>query len=347
MTPFHFNKPTRHTTVARMRTANHVRLEKVMNRRDFLKRTALFSAAALAPAPAFAQDAGVKEVRIGYQKTGVLLIAKGQGLLEKRFAPQGIAVKWVEFSFGPPLLEALNSGSLEYGYTGDTPPIFAQAARPDLLYVGAIPARGYGQGIIVTPESPIKSLDDLKGKTVGVAKASSAHNLLITALETAGLSLKDINVAYLAPADAAAAYARGAIDAWSIWDPYYAIAEQTRGARALPIDREATSQNSFFLGNRAFTQKHPAIIAAINEEVARATEWANANRDKAAEAFAEASGVSVAAQKLAVERAEYTFGPLTEKVLAQQQGVADRFHRLGLIPKPIAVRDIVWTKPAA
>lgn len=318
-----------------------------MLRRTFLKSAALLSATALVPASTFAQDGAVKEIRIGYQKTGVLLIAKGQGLLEKRFAPQGIAVKWVEFSFGPPLLEALNSGSLDYGYTGDTPPIFAQAARPDLLYVGAIPARGYGQGILVTPESPIKTLADLKGKTVGVAKASSAHNLLIAALEAAGLSIKDVNVAYLAPADAAAAYARGAIDAWSIWDPYYAIAEQTRGARALPIDREATAQNSFFLGNRAFTLKNPAIIAAINEEIARATDWVNANQDKAAAVFADASGVSLAAQKLAVARAEYTFGPLTEKVLNQQQGVADRFARLGLIPKPISIRDIVWTKPAA
>ncbi len=313
-----------------------------MQRRDFLKSTAFLAAGALTSTSVLAQSA-VKEIRIGYQKTGVLTVVKGLGFLEERFAKDGIGVKWVEFSFGPPLLEALNAGALDYGYTGDSPPIFAQAARANLLYVGAIPARGYGQAIIVLPNSPVQQLSDLKGKKVGVAKASSAHNLLIAALESQGLSFKDIEPAYLAPADAAAAFATGAIDAWSIWDPYFAVAEQQgRGARVLPVDRAATAQNSFFLGNREFTNKNPQIIKAINEEVARATLWANDNRDKVAAVFAEASGVSVAAQKISVERAEYTFGPLTEDVLKQQQEVADRFARLGLIPKPIAVRDIVW-----
>ncbi len=314
-----------------------------MQRRDFLKTTALLAAGALTSTSVLAQSA-VKEIRIGYQKTGVLTVVKGLGFLEKRFEKDGIGVKWVEFSFGPPLLEALNAGSLDYGYTGDSPPIFAQAARANLLYVGAIPARGYGQAIIVLPNSRVKQLSDLKGKKVGVAKASSAHNLLIAALESQGLSFKDIEPAYLAPADAAAAFATGAIDAWSIWDPYFAIAEQQgRGARVLPIDRAATAQNSFFLGNREFTNKNPEIIKAINEEVARATLWANDNRDKVAAVFAEASGVSLGAQKISVERVEYTFGPLTDDVLKQQQEVADRFARLGLIPKPISVRDIVWS----
>jgi ABC-type nitrate/sulfonate/bicarbonate transport system substrate-binding protein len=181
-----------------------------------------------------------------------------------------------------------------------------------------------------------------------VAKASSAHNLLIAALEAERLSLDQITVAYLAPADAAAAYAKGAIDAWSIWDPYYAIAEQSsRGARALPINAEKTAQNSFFLANREFALKNPQIVAAINEEIAHATEWVNAHRDEAAKVFADASGVAVDAQKAAVARAEYTFGPLSETVLEQQQAVADRFFRLGLIPKRIVIRDIVWTKPNA
>lgn len=316
-----------------------------MNRRELIKTIGLSTAAAVVSGPTLGQQpAPLKELRIGFQKTGVLLIVKTQGLIEKRLEGKGVTVRWVEFSFGPPLLEALNGGSIDYGYTGDSPPVFAQAARANLLYVGAIPARGYGQAIIVPPDSPIKALADLKGKKVGVAKASSAHNLLIAALETEGLSFKDIEVAYLAPADAAAAYQRGAIDAWSIWDPFYAIAELgARGARPLPIDTEKTAQNSFFLANRQFAGKHPDIVQLVNEEIDRATSWVNKNRASAAAQFAEASGVSIAAQQKSVDRAEYTFGPLSDRVLDQQQSVADRFHRLGLIPKPIVVRDIVWT----
>ena len=296
----------------------------------------------------FAHAADVKTLRIGYQKTSILLVVKGQKNLEDKLEAKGIKLEWVEFAFGPPLLEALNAGSLDYGYTGDSPPIFAQAARPNLLYVGAIPARGYGQGIIVPPSSEIKTLADLKGKTIGVAKASSAHNLLIVALEDAHLGLSDVNIAYLAPADAAAAFSKGAIDAWSIWDPYLAIAELSKGgARLLPLDRDKTAQNSFFLANRDFARDHADLVKLVNSEIEATTQWINGHRDEAAQIFADASGVALDAQKKSVDRAEFTFGPLTETVLDQQQAVADRFFKLGLLPKQIRVRDIVWDPKSA
>jgi len=320
-----------------------------MKRRDFLFLSGVaVGVSALPLGGAFAADAAPAKLRIGFQKTSALLITKAQKRLEKRFEPRGIAVEWVEFTFGPPLLEALQAGAIDYGYTGDAPPIFAQAARAELYYVAVIPARGEGQAIIVPPESPIKTLADLKGKRIGVAKGSSAHNLLVASLESAKIAWGDVEVAYLAPADAAAAYTRGAIDAWSIWDPFYAIAELgARGARALPVDPAVSAQNSYFLANRTFTNKYPEIVQAVNEEVAASTAWAGAHRDEVAALFAEASGVAPAAQKKAVDRAEFTFGPLTDAVIAQQQAVADRFHRTGLIPKPIVVRDIVWTGKAS
>jgi sulfonate transport system substrate-binding protein len=283
-----------------------------------------------------------KELRIGYQKIGALLIVKAQKALEQRFEPQGVSVRWVEFAFGPPLLEALGAGAIDYGYTGDSPPIFAQAARAKLLYAGAIPARGYGQAIVVPAASPIQDVAALAGKKVAVAKASSAHNLLVAALESVKLPWSAITPVYLAPPDAAAAFVRGAVDAWSIWDPFFAIAELKQKARALPLDRNASAQNSFFLVNSDFAAKHPDVVATINGAVATATTWAGQHRDQVAAILSEASGVDLAAEQRSTERAEFTFGPLNDDVLAQQQVVADRFQRLGLIPAPIRVRDIVW-----
>src|SRR5271163_1027989 len=258
-----------------------------MNRRSFLLFSAALSLSRASPALAEA----FKALRIGYQKTGVLLVVKAREQVERRFEAQGFAVRWVEFPSGPPLLEALNAGGVDYGYTGDTPPIFAQAARANIRYVGVIPARGYGQAIVVPDESPVKTHSDLRGKRVGAAKGSSAHNLLVTALESADIRWSDIMPVYLAPADAASAFARGSIDAWSIWDPFYAIAELRQKARALPIDPKKTAQNSFFLANRDFLALHADVIAAINEEIATATAWAGAHRDEAAALFSEASGV--------------------------------------------------------
>jgi aliphatic sulfonates family ABC transporter substrate-binding protein len=282
-------------------------------------------------------------LRIGYQKIGALLIVKSQKVLEQRFEPQGVKVGWLEFAFGPPLLEALGAGAINYGYTGDAPPIFAQAAHANLLYAAAIPARGFGQAIVVPESSPIKTIADLANKKVAVAKASSAHNLLIAALESAKIGWNASTPVYLAPADAAAAFVRGAVNACSIWDPFLAIAELKQRARPLPIDREVSAQNSFFLVNGDFAAKRPDVVAAINAAVATATAWADAHRDDVAAILSEANGVDLAAEKRSVDRAEFTFGLLSEQVLSQQQAVADRFQRLRLIPTPISVRDIVWS----
>jgi aliphatic sulfonates family ABC transporter substrate-binding protein len=307
-----------------------------MDRRQFL-----IGAAALAAAVP-ARAAPIAQLRIGYQKTAILLVVKAQKLLEQHFEPKGVSVRWVEFAFGPPLLEAVNAGAVDYGYTGDAPPIFAQAARSRINYAAVIPTRGYGQAIVVPEASPAKTLADLRAKKIGVARGSSAHNLLVTALESAGIGYNEIEPVYLAPADAASAFGRGAIDAWSIWDPFYAIAELKQKARPIPIDPKATIQNSYFLVNRDFLNDHADLVSEINTQVAKATDWASAHKDETAQLFADASGVSIEAQKRAVDRAEFGFGPMTDKVIAEQQAVADRFHKLGLIPAPINVRDIVW-----
>src|SRR6202161_4660154 len=311
-----------------------------VNKRDILVGVSASLAAAFA-GPAISAEP-LKELRIGYQKIGALLIVKAQKALERQFEPQGVRARWVEFAFGPPLLEALGEGAIDYGYTGDSPPIFAQAARANLLYAAAIPARGYGQAIVVPAASSIQSVSELAGKKVAVAKGSSAHNLLVAALESAKLPWTAITPVYLAPPDAAAAFVRGAVDAWSIWDPFFAIAELKQKARALPLDRKVTTQNSFFLVNSGFAGKHPDVVATINGAVATSTTWADQHRDQVAAILAEASGVDLAAKQRSVDRAEFTFGPLNNDVLAQQQAVADRFQKLGLIPASIRVRDIVW-----
>src|SRR5215218_3314993 len=135
-----------------------------MQRRQFLAATLAGLVPAIAGTRAGAQ--AIREVRIGYQKNGVLVIARQQGALEKRLA--GIDVKWVEFSSGPPMMEAMNAGSIDFGQVGDTPPIFAQAGGARIVYVAGQPITN-GQGMLVKPDAPIRTTADLKGKRVGVA----------------------------------------------------------------------------------------------------------------------------------------------------------------------------------
>jgi sulfonate transport system substrate-binding protein len=293
-----------------------------------------------------AQAEDLKEFNVGFQKNGVLVVARQQQLIEKALADEGIKVNWIEFQSGPPLLEALNVGSVDFGTTGDSPPVFAQAAGADLLYVAAIPSKGRNSAILVQKNSELKTLDDLEGHKLAFTKGSSAHNVAIAALEKAGLSYDDVTPVYLSPADAGAAFATGSVDAWSIWDPFYAGAELNYGARVLASGPDILGQtNSFFLANGTFTKAHPEVVKQAIAALGEAGDWANQNKDKVAVALSEATGVPVAVQKLTADRGEFTVTPVTPDIVASQQEVADRFAKLGLIPAPIKVSDVVWSAP--
>jgi sulfonate transport system substrate-binding protein len=310
-----------------------------MKRREFLGLSVGGAIAALS-SRAEAQ-ASVKEIRIGYQKTGVLVIARQQAVLEKRFAGRQIGIKWVEFTSGPPLLEAMSVGSIDLGAVGDTPPIFAQAANANIVYVAGSRITN-GQGILVPANSGIRSIADLKGKRVGFTRGSSAHNVVIATLEKAGLTYEDITPVYLTPPDAGPAFANGSIEAWAIWDPYFAIGEKRQNGRILVNAYEVAKTNSFYLANRDFASTHVRETREVIDGLAEAARWAEANRAEVASALAAVTGVPLEVQTVAANRASFLIGPVTDEIVTTQQAVADRFHRLGLIPKPIAVRDIVW-----
>lgn len=301
----------------------------------------LFVAAAFSVLPLQAQAA--EELKIGYQKTGLPVIARQQGVIEKALEAKGVKVSWVEFTAGPPLVEALNVGSINVGWTGDAPPIFGQAAGSAIVYVAALPSNGKGEAIFTKPESGIKSVADLKGKKVGVGKGTSAHNLLVAALEKNGLKFSDIEVIYLSPADASAAFASDKIDAWAVWDPFYAIAETRYKPVTLARTSDVLNVSTYFLANRDYAKSNADTINTTINALGEAAKWSAANRDKVAAALHEVTGVPLEAQTLAANRSEFGITRIDDKIVASQQETADRFYRLGLIPKQISIKDAVWS----
>jgi aliphatic sulfonates family ABC transporter substrate-binding protein len=301
--------------------------------------------AGLLAAPAAARAAST-QLRIGYQKNGSLLILKRQGTLERALGARGVDVSWHEFNAGPPLLEALNAGSIDFGATGDTPPLFAQAAGAPLLYVAFQPAPGTNSAILVRRDGPVATLAELRGKRVAFAKGSSAHNVVVQALRAGGLTYGDIKPVYLLPADAAAAFRQGAVDAWSIWDPFYAIAQQDPGTRVLTTAEGIAPSNSFFLAQRDFARAHGDVVSAVIAECATLAGWISAHLPEVAHLMATETGLPEPIQLIASRRGNYDTATLTETVIAQQQGIADTFASLGLLPHPIRVRDAVWTPTA-
>ncbi|HEY1132177.1 MAG TPA: aliphatic sulfonate ABC transporter substrate-binding protein [Roseateles sp.] len=290
-------------------------------------------ARAQSPAPA-------QRLRIGFQKGSFnLALLKSYGLLEQRLS--GARIQWTEFPAGPQLLEALALGSVDLGATGDAPPVFAQAAGKDVVYVGAEPPKPDSSAVLVKPDSPLKTLADLKGHRIALQKGSSAHFLAVQAIRRAGLAWADIQPVYLPPAEARAAFERGSVDAWAVWDPYYAAAEISGELRTLATSRGLTSNNTFYLASRALSQQ-PALLKTLFQALTDTDARVQTDRRDAVQRYAEFAGLSVAiVQRMVERRGAAPVSPLSAQLVGEQQQVADAFAELGLIPRPIRVADAI------
>jgi len=281
-------------------------------------------------------------IRIGYQKSSInLLVAKQLQLVERHF--KDAHIQWIEFPAGPQLLEALGAGSLDFGMTGDTPPVFAQAGGSDVIYVGVEPPKPGSSAILVPPDSGIATLTDLRGKRIAFQKGSSSHYLVLRALQKAGLQFKDIRPVYLAPSDARAAFESHSIDAWAIWDPYWAAAETGTPARVLITGVGLSDNNTFYLSSHQFADRYPQAIQALFRVLNEADDQVQKHAAEAPKLIASATGLDpkVAALFLG-RRPPSPVGPLTPDVITTQQVLADSYSQAGLIPHSIRIDTAVW-----
>jgi sulfonate transport system substrate-binding protein len=318
-----------------------IRQERAMKsfRRGYLK--ALLIAAAMLGLGAAAHAEFEQTVRIGFQKYGKLVLLKSKGTLEEKLKSLGAKVLWTEFSSGPPLLEAINVGAIDFGNTGEAPPIFAQAAGAPLVYVAYEPPAPQGEAILVPENSPLKTVADLKGKKVALNKGSNVHYLLVKALEKAGVKYSDIEPVFLAPADARAAFERGSVQAWAIWDPFQASAEVATKARTLADGTGLVANTQFYFGSRKFVEGSSKILDVVLAELREVDTWAQSDIHAVAEQLSPSIGIPVPVLEIALKRQSYGIKPVDGEVIAEQQKIADVFHSLGLLPKPVKVSEAV------
>src|SRR4030081_3928932 len=285
----------------------------------------------------YSQD---KVVRIGFQKYGKLVLLKSKGTLEEKLKAAGYQVVWTEFPSGPPLLEALNVGAIDFGNTGEAPPIFAQAAGAPIQYVAYEPPAPKGEAILVPKDSKLTSVADLKGKRVALNKGSNVHYLLVKALEKAGLKYTDIQPVFLAPSDALAAFSRGSVDAWVIWDPYEAAAEASIGARVLADGTGLVANHQFYFSSSKFLGGDAKAVDVVLEALNEADDWTKNNIEAVAEQLSPSVGLPASVLAVSLKREAYGILPISTEVIASQQRIADTFFGLGLLPKAVTVSDL-------
>ncbi|WP_249409256.1 sulfonate ABC transporter substrate-binding protein [Acinetobacter sp. SFB] len=303
----------------------------------------LIACAMLGSSTAWAIDPSVKELRIGYQKSSInFAVAKEQKLYEKEFP--NAKITWNEFPAGPQILEALAVGSVDIGVTGDTPPVYAQAANKPLYYIAYEAAKPLASAILVPKNSSLKKLSDLKGKRIALQKGSSAHYLLVQAVRKAGLKWTDIQPIWLSPADARAAFQKGAVDAWAIWDPYYASTQLEDQAKVLAAGKGLSPNYTFYLAAPEFVKQHPQAIKGVIQQINLADAWVQKNQQATANLIAKNTGLKPNVSLTFVQRRPRPSiaAPLTKKVILEQQQLANRFSELKIIPNQINIQQAVW-----
>jgi sulfonate transport system substrate-binding protein len=241
---------------------------------------------------------------------------------------------WSDFTSGPPMLQAMGSGSVDIGAVGDAPPVFAAAGGEKIAVVAATVANPQAAAILVPRGSPVHSVAQLKGKTVAVAEGSSANYHLLAVLKQAGLTVKDVTINNLQPAQALAAFASGHIAAWDIWSPFIEQAEVQHGARVLVNGAPIGKTFSFEVASRA-ALGNPAKAAAIRVYLRLINEahvWANTHQATWAATWSRATGLPNAIMTKAAADDTAAVAPIDPTVVSSEQSISNAFSSAGLIP---------------
>ena len=241
---------------------------------------------------------------------------------------------WSDFTSGPPMLQAMGAGSVDIGAVGDAPPIFAAAGGEKIAVVAATVGNPKGTALLVPKGSSVHSVAQLKGKKIAVAEGSSSNYHLVAVLKQAGLTTKDVSIVNLQPAQAAAAFASGQVDAWDVWSPFAEQSEAQHGARILVNGAPIGRTYSFEVASRA-ALADPAKATAIRDYlklIAQAHAWANTHQSAWAQTWSKATGLPLSIMAKAASDDTAVTVPITPAVISTQQSIANVFTAAGLIP---------------
>lgn len=293
-------------------------------------------------ASAFQPAAKERELRIGYQKFGNLGILKARQSLEQQLADRGVSVLWSEFPAGPQLLHALSNKEIDFGTTGEVPPLFAQAAHSPMLYVAWEPAAPQSVALVVPDSSPIQHVSDLRGKRIAVNRGSNVHYLLLQILDEAGLALDEVRILYAPPKYPLTPSDLNAVDAWMMWDPLLSEAENGGQFRVIADGSDRVSNHQFYLAERGFAAHAGDLIAVLLAALEQTGRYIDAHRAEAAGLLSTELGIPTTSLLHALTRRSHQTQRMNLAIIREQQMIADRFYALGLLNRAIRVRDSVW-----
>lgn len=278
-------------------------------------------------------------LQVGDQKGGTELLLRAAGQLDN--LPYQVAFS--TFTSGPPQVEALSAGTIDFAITGNTPPIFGLASNAKVKVVSAYNAGGLGDQILVHADSPIQSVPDLKGKSIIVAKGSSAHGNILSQLAKFNVSPSAVKLIFLQPADALSAFTQRSGDAWAIWDPFTAQAEQQIQVRTIAQARGVT--NGYWFGiasDQALADsKRNTALGDLLVRFEKAVQWAKAHPQEWAEKYSAAVGLPLQVAVVSQGRSLRLPSELSDAAIASEQALTDLFVKSDQIQGNPKFADVV------
>ncbi|MBD1552353.1 ABC transporter substrate-binding protein [Pseudomonas sp. C2L12B] len=311
-------------------------------------------AGCLGPSLSQAKPAELKEIRIAVPDVsasnrstgaGVTVVLENQHLLEKAFADDGIAIKWLYFKgVGPAINEAYANGQVDFAYIGDLAAIIGKSGGLDTRLLSAT-TRGIPGYLAVVPGSAIHRLADLKGKRVGVSKGTSNHLSFDSALASQGLTEKDIQLINLDAHAASAALSARQLDA--IWGPSTLLALQKSGSADIAVDSShfpdgAGQFQGVLVARGGFVDDYPEVTQRFLQVQRKAFEWLRSGEhdEEYSQIFTELSGYPRTFDPLNGLDFKTTFNPdLDADFLQRLQASVDLAYRLKLIRRTFSVQE--------
>ncbi|MFG3041636.1 ABC transporter substrate-binding protein [Streptomyces sp. NPDC048330] len=266
------------------------------------------------------------------------------GYAEEELAALGETVTWHPYTDGVRTGAFLADGTIDFGGTGSTPPVTAQAAGHDIVYTAVSAPRPDHGALLVPEDSPVRGVADLKGGTVHLAVGSWQTHLVAKALDDAGLSYATDITAVRGDSGSEARLRAGEITAWVAQGAELAAARRSGGLRTLIRTGEVISDRSVFFTRRDLAETRPELVGALTRALRRADDWAAAHPREAAEIAAADQGGTVEDWESALRALPWTIEEVSEEFIAEQQQAADVFHRTGFIDRAVTVADALPRK---
>ncbi|MER5757193.1 ABC transporter substrate-binding protein [Streptomyces sp. NPDC002088] len=240
--------------------------------------------------------------------------------------------------------ELLTQGVIDFGGTGSTPPVTAQAAGHDIVYTAVSAPRPDHGALLVTEDGPVRTVADLKGGTVHLAIGSWQTHLIAKALDDAGLSYAVDITAVRSDEHSEKLLRSGQVAAWVAQGPQLAAARRAGGLRVLVPTDDVITDRSVFFARRELAEERPEVVEALTRALHRADAWAETHPREAAEIAAEHQGGTADDWETALRSLPWRIEGVSDAFLAEQQEAADIFLRTGFIERPVRVARAVAHK---